>query len=89
MIRKSDRAYKIVKARSTKVPASKTFNGLTYYLKTYYPTLPPAKKRAAAYVKAHELVRIVDVGKLIPAGRSKHRYFLYTRMIPYSVYSKW
>ena len=89
MVKKSDQSYKVVKARSAKAPRTKTIGGLTYYRVNHLTTMAAAKKDASSRVRAHNMVRILDVGKPIAAGRKKCRYFVYSRSIPYSVYSKW
>jgi hypothetical protein len=89
MIRKSDQSYKVVKARTAKALGTKVFGGLTYYRVNHLKSMAAAKKFASSRVREHNMVRILDVGKPIAAGRTKCRYFIYTRSIPYSIYSKW
>ena len=88
-IRKSDQEYKIVKSRTAKATTPRTFDGLTFYRTRHFSTLSAAKKFAASHVKLHNMVRILDLGKQIGSGKTKAQYFIYSRSIPYSVYSKW
>lgn len=88
-IKKSDQSYKIVDARLPKITPTRVFDGKTFYWVNGYKNLSSAKKAAAKSVRAHCMVRILDIGKAIPSGRKYVRYGIYERSIPYAVYSKW
>lgn len=88
-IKKSDQSYKVVKARTPKAPTPKVFDGMTFYRLTGFNSLPAAKRYASKHVRQHNMVRILDLGKKWGTGPVKYRYYIYSRSIPYSVYSKW